>query len=346
MQRTRMPSVWLVRVVGAVLTFMVAKIANDAFSFVMHVFRALSALALLFIGDSPLYHQLKHLDSWAAAQSHLSTSQWLVEAFTPLSNTDKPDLVVAHFREDLRWLSDVMPHVATVHLYCKDAERCLHGVPDDAIQSQRLKVVYLPNKGRESHTYLTHIVKHYHQLPPRTVFTLASLNHNPMRWSSLKQALMREQPTQVVDRIDEESHRTIMQFQLPHKGVAYSMGDGYDDRITAQFDANYVVKTHPHPLARWLLVHTGLDMASSAKWLCTSPDRHGAIFTATSEQIRWYPLTIYASLLQQNSSADLMESGYFMERIWRYLYCKSPLSQGVLHTTAWLKYAADAGALI
>lgn len=346
MQRTRMPSIWLVRAVSVVLTFLVAKIVNDAFSFVMHVFRALSALALLFIGDSPLYHQFKHLDSWATAQSYLTTSQWLLETLSPLALADKPDLVVAHFREDLRWLSAVMPHVATVHLYCKDAERCLHGVSDDVLQSKRLKVVHLPNKGRESHTYLTHIIQHYHQLPPRTVFTLASVNHNPMRWSSLKQALMREHPSQVVGRIDEKNHEKIMQFQLSHKGVAYSMGDGYDGRLTQQLNDDYVVKTHPHPLARWLLVHTGLDMRSSPKWLCTSPDRHGAIFAATSEQIRWYPLTIYASLLQQNSSADLMESGYFMERIWRYLYCKSPLSTGALHTTAWLKYAADAGAVI
>jgi len=67
------------------------------------------------------------------------------------------DVVVAHFNEDLSWISEYAAPGVAFRVYSKGA--VFQGATP------------LPNVGRESHTYLTHIVRHYDELPPWTVFT-------------------------------------------------------------------------------------------------------------------------------------------------------------------------------
>lgn len=59
------------------------------------------------------------------------------------------ELVVARYREDLRWLKRV-PRSVRVTVYDKESD--------------------LPNVGREAHTYLHHIIARYDSLSPITVF--------------------------------------------------------------------------------------------------------------------------------------------------------------------------------
>lgn len=61
-----------------------------------------------------------------------------------------PQLVVAHYQEDLAWLSNAPPSFDKV-VYSKAAAPPQGSIP-------------LPNVGREAHTYLTHIVNHYDSL--------------------------------------------------------------------------------------------------------------------------------------------------------------------------------------
>lgn len=70
----------------------------------------------------------------------------------------RPDieLVVARYREDLRWLKRV-PRTVRVTVYDKSGE----GAAGHSV---------LPNVGREAHTYLHHIVQRYGALAEHTVF--------------------------------------------------------------------------------------------------------------------------------------------------------------------------------
>ena len=63
--------------------------------------------------------------------------------------------VVARFREDVSWVSELgFPSV----IYDKSGT---HSIPD---------AVALPNVGREAHTYLQHITRHYPDFPDHTLF--------------------------------------------------------------------------------------------------------------------------------------------------------------------------------
>lgn len=84
------------------------------------------------------------------------------------------EVVLAHHDEDLSWLGrepDVVhsPQVrVTVYHKGTDAQR-----PGPIPEVARLKVSTLPNVGRESHTYLKHIVERYDDLADWSIFTQA-----------------------------------------------------------------------------------------------------------------------------------------------------------------------------
>jgi Protein of unknown function (DUF3431) len=76
------------------------------------------------------------------------------------------EIVIARWNEDIRW-SDMYKSVRTIY--------------DKSIEAENLpastsgKIVKLPNLGRESYTYLWHIVNNYDKLSKVTAFTQGSV---------------------------------------------------------------------------------------------------------------------------------------------------------------------------
>lgn len=71
------------------------------------------------------------------------------------------EVVVARYNEDLSWIAKEFPNERVV-VYNKGK--------DDLNLPGNCQVIKLPNIGRESHTYLYHIVHNYNQLAERTLF--------------------------------------------------------------------------------------------------------------------------------------------------------------------------------
>ena len=89
------------------------------------------------------------------------------------------DVVLAHYDEDISWISKEAAitgyNKARVHVYHKGAAGDAVKKLSDALLPSvpAAKVVSLPNVGRESHTYLSHIVDNYDSLADWTVFSQA-----------------------------------------------------------------------------------------------------------------------------------------------------------------------------
>jgi hypothetical protein len=78
------------------------------------------------------------------------------------------DMVVAHYNEDLSWLEYVRPFVR-LFIYHKGNN------PDT-----NNDYIILNNVGKETHTYLTHIINNYDNLAEVTVFVQGRISdHNP-----------------------------------------------------------------------------------------------------------------------------------------------------------------------
>ena len=68
----------------------------------------------------------------------------------------KIEIVIARYNEDLKWLN---PYISIATIYNKGSEsECINNS------------IKLPNVGRESHTYLYHIINNYDNLADRTIF--------------------------------------------------------------------------------------------------------------------------------------------------------------------------------
>jgi hypothetical protein len=94
----------------------------------------------------------------------------LTAAFALLSSgveASSVDVVLAHYNEDLSWLSKIGED-SHIHVYTKGPQVELNFPSGSQTSLQQL-----PNVGRESHTYLSHIVKNYERLADWTVFTQA-----------------------------------------------------------------------------------------------------------------------------------------------------------------------------
>ena len=82
-----------------------------------------------------------------------------------IPDTRPLDIVVAHFNESLDWLSSYADFVS---LYSKDQ------VPTNTSAYREAKK--LPNWGRESHTYLHHILYNYDNLADVTLFLQGNIH--------------------------------------------------------------------------------------------------------------------------------------------------------------------------
>lgn len=83
-------------------------------------------------------------------------------------------LVVARYKESIKWLNDISDIFDSIYLYNKGGDTeidCLNELNDDC----RKKIEYkeLENVGREGHTYLWHILNRRDKLEDKLIFTQA-----------------------------------------------------------------------------------------------------------------------------------------------------------------------------
>ena len=86
----------------------------------------------------------------------------------------KIHLVIALYNEIPSWISKV-PKNIDIFIYNKNLKSKIEFPPND-----RLKIIPLSNIGRESDTYLTHIIEHYYNLPDMIIFSQGDpITHSP-----------------------------------------------------------------------------------------------------------------------------------------------------------------------
>ncbi len=246
---------------------------------------------------------------WARELSFVKPSELIREELLWLyADKDYPDLVVAHYREDLGWLAQIQDYVGHVYLYCKDPDQCTKGLPL-SLEAQKVTVVHLPNVGREAHTFLYHILTHYEDLAHRTVFTMSSFQGNYLRQFSLKAAL--GETKKRFFPLCPEAFFRMRDFQMEAFSQIVSLGDGYD-----YLQAATLMPTQPRPLGAWAQKHMGFDiMARSGRY---GSSRHGGIFSVSKEAILSHSLQDYEHLFFLNTLSSTTEAGYFMEQTLRF----------------------------
>ena len=81
----------------------------------------------------------------------------------------KSQIIISKYNEDLSWVKQIDNGEAEIFIYNK-------GPKITEEYSQEVKILDLENVGRESHTYLHHIINNYDELPEKIIFTQAHPN--------------------------------------------------------------------------------------------------------------------------------------------------------------------------
>jgi len=237
---------------------------------------------------------------------------------------DAVEVVVSHFSEDLSWTAKYNASGVTFRIYTK-ADAAPVG-----FEAERL-----PNVGRESHTYLHHIVSNYDRLAPWTVFTQAAAPGWGYRRGSansghLTDGLTFEDylipfrggensffPLSAVTRLPSGRQLSRVGMLVPNcKNVSNAMcpagGAGGWSDWWGQWH-------HPHTwsgpkMIAFYYKHILQDFADAEP--VTVAFAQGARFAVSQERIRSRPRSYYEALLSQVSYHRDPIEGYFMEAFW------------------------------
>ena len=283
--------------------FWITKLTYRVMLCVMHAMLVLHVPPDYIVG-------VKRYTAWAREWSYTKPSDWVFAYYRYYRTHGRVDVVLAHYKEDLSWLNAYLSRIDHLYLYCKDKQVCRKGLPKD-LQGAKLVVTHLPNEGREANTYLYHISRYYDRLAERTVFSMASLNGNWMRKLGFIYSLTEPKHPRPYC-VQESVVQNIKDFQLNNfRAASTSLGDGYVKEVLNIKPAEF------RPLKRWMEHYLPVDIYRGRCRLGES--QHGAIFSATRAEIQKIRLSDYQALLRANQGGDLMEAGYFMERIWRFM---------------------------
>lgn len=233
-------------------------------------------------------------------------------------------IVVSRYNEDISWTFKYSPNVI---IYNKGQDY----IPN---------AISLPNVGRESHTYLYHIISNYHQLADRTVFvqgTYPSFGYQSNKGGHLysnyhfDDYINSDQEIELIITSCVSSNLTKLSIRKGYekyrnikRPISKMPSNTFDDHwlnFTNFSDfKNYVQQLKNSQKGTHTL---------ESFWKKYISDKHqlppflyynqGAQFSVSRDIIRQHSLTFYQSLLKELDHNKNPYQGYFMEWLWPYL---------------------------
>lgn len=222
----------------------------------------------------------------------------------------KPHIVIAVYNENIDWISMIDIRLYDVFIYNKGS--------NEIVTNQTCHIISLPNVGRESHTYLYHIIAHYDNLPERILF-FQGRPHDHVSKDFVKQ----------INEFDSDSsfhhfskHCLTIKYD-PEKGKLKEYG--YLQQQGTQDTYTYWINYHDVncPLMDVYQKIYGLLCDVQFFEIQFIP---GANFSTCRQMITSYPKSFYIKcidvLLESQNVVNPTE-GHAFERLWKYMFEKN-----------------------
>ena len=204
------------------------------------------------------------------------------------------EFVVAHYDENLDWITPIVSHT---HVYHK-------GIYPEPPPLKLLSWNRLPNVGRETHTYLHHIIDRYDILPEVTVFLQADNSHKSCRFFT----------------------RPPMNYVYDVKGMTSLNVACPKARRSMEWKRIHHSLKWQNRLKTGELRRARLTFAELFKKLFgyqNPPEVYfcpGGCFAATRDMIKKYPLDFYIKAIKYVDDHDNPEEGHYFERLWSTMF--------------------------
>ena len=205
-------------------------------------------------------------------------------------------LIIARYNENLEWLSKYNDFKITV--YNKG-----YKLKDNSFY----KVINLENKGRESHTWLYHIVKNYNILNDINVFLQGQIDDlNCMAFQN---------PNDYLKKINKYG------FQVSRYGLLgpfhwdWNVNIDKNIKYKNQWENNEISRSSIgfRNFSKKLFPNIPLFVATS----------YGGCFAVKKEIIQQHNIVFYEKLLDILSQNKNPIEGHYMERLWCYIFTQN-----------------------
>jgi hypothetical protein len=229
-------------------------------------------------------------------------SQKIRETF---DNNKETLIVISRYNEDLQWLNDEQFDKYQYTVYNK-------GVNDNYVKSNNFKnEVKLDNVGRETHSYLTHIITNYDNLSDFTIFVPGSLELDN-KYERARRLFME------ADNYDDSDLFACISVDSSVKDTFYDFQiDSYlssnQNNKTINNDAS-IKESDIRPFGKWY-ENIFNNVNSDSK--CFTQN---AIFGITKDTILKKPKSYYIDLIEHVNDHSNPETGHFFERSWETVF--------------------------
>ena len=221
------------------------------------------------------------------------------------SDANSYDVVISRYNEDISWIQQKPFAELNVICYNKGTQQL-----DDVCKPPTCNIISLKNVGRESHTYLYHIIKNYENLAPVTIF--------------LPGSAMDDHKKQIALGVDKNVLKTKTTVLRGDYGTFPD--DIYDYKIDEWKSTNSNNKS--------VNSEKNLELAPIRPYGKWFESRFGdikvpifcyyGIFAVAKEHIKQNPKSFYEKLLKDLDKSSNPEVGHYMERAWGAVFYPYP----------------------
>jgi hypothetical protein len=217
---------------------------------------------------------------------------------------DNVEIVISRYNEKLDWLANAPFSENKYIVYNK-------GPNTEFYKSDKLKeIVDVENVGRESHTYLYHIIKNYGNLAGITVFLPGSADL-PNKF---------ERSKEIVEYVNNND-TSVLSCSKDYVGNVHDLFKDFEmneylstnnENKTMNADSS-VYKSELRPFGTWYKTIFGENAASNCFVV-------NGIFAISKEDIEKKPLSYYEDLIKHVDNHKNPEAGHYFERSWENVF--------------------------
>jgi hypothetical protein len=229
-----------------------------------------------------------------------------IECFEPSAEI-QPDqttnIIVSRYNEKLEWTTKAPYNKYKYIVYNK-------GINDDFEKKNVSKIIKLPNVGRESHTYLQHIISNYDNLADINVFLPGSIDTNHKVFKKNKFA------TKLLNYIEHYKNAVFLSFgNIKNNDITEEFKgfkvDAYSSTTAEnrkQNSEHIIRKSMYRPYELWFEKNIGSDKVPYVI--------HYGIFSVNKRDILQKPKSYYEKLMTLVADHSNPEDGHYFEKSW------------------------------
>lgn len=236
------------------------------------------------------------------------------------------DIVIARYNEDLLWLCNpymlqlLKAYDGKIRIYIYN--KGLHNVDltklTTCLPNVSFHVATLPNVGRETHTYLHHIIRMRKTLAEVTIFLPGS-----------SETFFKFDRAFAIIQKAQQNHNTVFIGQkdtFPDRFASFSIDDYHctNSKNHSMNPENNLFPAHKRPFNLWFYDVFPKKRRIDAPW------NYNAMFAVHRDHILQHPTSYYERMLAFVDNHPNPEAGHFFERSWGVVF--SPFPETCIHT--------------